>query len=59
MSSHMDKRANNKFPVWLNKQHGEHTKGKATRGHTHDCLGITFGFVDWKVKIDMVECIFE
>ena len=30
---------------------------KATRGYTHNCLGIAFGFVDRKVKINMVECI--
>ena len=45
MSSHMDKKVNDKFSMWLNKQCREHAEVKATRGCMHDHLGITFGFV--------------
>ena len=57
MSSHTDERVNDEFSVWLNEEQGEHTEMKATRGCMHDHLGIAFGFVDGKVKINMVEHI--
>ena len=55
-SSHMDKRVNDKFLIWLNDMYGHHGEVKATRGKIHDYLGMTF---DWsepgKVKIDMID----
>ena len=55
MSSHMDSKVNDEFSMWLNKQCGECGEVKATRGSTHDYLGMTFRFKDGKVEIDMVE----
>ena len=43
MSSHVDEKVNNKFPVWPNQQCGEHGEVKATRGNAHDHLGMFFG----------------
>ena len=57
MSSHVDKKVNDKFLVWLNQQHGEHGEVKATRGNAHDHSGMIFRFKDGKVEIDMVECV--
>ena len=58
MSSHVDSKVNNKFPVWLNEQCGECDKAKATRGNAvHDHLGMTFRFKDGKVEIDTIECV--
>ena len=55
MSSHADKKVNDKFLVWLNEQCGKHGEVKATKGNEHDCLGMTFRFGDGKVKIDVIE----
>ena len=56
MSSQVDKKVNDKILMWLNEQCGEHSEVKTTRGCAHDHLGITFGFADKKVKIDVVKC---
>ena len=57
MSSHVDKKVDDKLLKWLNKQHRECGRVKATRGNKHDCLGMTFRFRDRKVEMDVVECI--
>ena len=54
MSSHVNKKVNDKFLVWLNKKYGKHGEVKATRGKMHDYLGLTFDFrTKGKVRIDM------
>ena len=51
MSSHVNKKVNDKFLKWLNKKYGTHGEVKATRGDVHDYLGMTFDFSDkGKVK---------
>ena len=35
MSSHVDKRVNDKFHKWLERKYGEHGKMKTTRGKVH------------------------
>ena len=57
MCSHMvDKKVNNRFLKWLNKMYGKYGEVKATRGHKHDYLGMTFDFSEkGKVKIDMID----
>ena len=54
MSSHVDKRVNDKFHKWLERKYGEHGKVKTTRGKIHEFLGMTFDFrTKHKVRIDM------
>ena len=54
MSSHVNKKVNNKFLVWLNKKYGKHGEVKASRGKLHNYLGLTFDFcTKGKVRIDM------
>ena len=56
MSSHIDKRVNDKFLIWLNDKYGHHGEVKATRGDVHDYLGMTFDWSDpGKVKVDMID----
>ena len=57
MSSHKDKRVNDEFLKWLNDKYGEHGKVTATRGNTHDYLGITFEFGNGEVKVSMIDYI--
>ena len=58
MGSHIDKKVNDKFEVWLNQKYGAHGKVKATRGKIHDYLGMTFDFSkEGKVIVDMSEYI--
>ena len=53
MSSHKDKRINDRFLKWLNKMYGGYGEVKATCGYEHDYLGMTFDFSEkGKVKID-------
>ena len=42
LSGHVDSEVNDEFSVWLNEQHGECGKVKATRGNEHDHLGVAF-----------------
>jgi len=54
MSSHMDPKVNDQFLEWLNRKYGGYGAVKATRGHKHDYLGMTFDFSQaGKVVIDM------
>ena len=57
-SSHVDRKVNDEFAVWLETTYGEHGKVKIHRGKIHDYLGMTF---DWsekgKVKIDMISYV--
>ena len=57
MSGHVEKKVNDKFLKWLNKQHGEHGEVKATQGNKHDYLGMIFRFKEGKVKVNVTECI--
>ena len=44
MSSHIDKRINDRFLKWLNERYGKYGPVKATRGKVHDYLGMTLDF---------------
>ena len=57
MSSHTDKKVNDKFLMWLNEQCGKCGEVKATGGDKHDHLRMTFGFKNSEFKMDMIECI--
>eukprot|EP00980_Cylindrotheca_fusiformis_P012383 scaffold3040_cov72-Cylindrotheca_fusiformis.AAC.1 len=58
MSSHKSSKVNDKFLKWMNKSYGKHGKVKATRGKTHDYLGMTYDFTEpGKVKIRMDDYI--
>jgi hypothetical protein len=58
MSSHVNKRVNDKFAEWLEKAYGDHKSVEPTRGKVHDYLGMTFDFgVPGKVKIGMVDYV--
>ena len=53
-SSHDDKKVNDEFEKWLNKQYGAHGEVKVTRGKVHDYLGMVFHYTTpGKVKVDM------
>ena len=55
-SSHVAKKVNDDFLKWLNKMYGNYGAVKATRGHIHDYLGMTFDYSEeGKVKIDMID----
>ena len=54
MSSHVDSHVNDKFLGWLELKYGEHRKVKATKGKTHNLLGMIFDFcTKGKLKVDM------
>jgi hypothetical protein len=56
MASHVNKGVNDDFLIWLNNMYGEHAEVKATRGHVHDYLGMTFDFSKpGKVVVDMLD----
>ena len=56
MSSHVDRKVNNKFLIWFNKMHGTHGEVKSTRGKVYDYLGMTFDlYKKGKVKFDMID----
>ena len=59
LSSHIDKRVNDKFAKWLNKQYGKYGKEvKCTRGMVHEYLGMVLDFTKGKrkgVKITMYD----
>ena len=58
MSSHRKKSVNDDFLKWLNKKYGNHGEVKATRGKTHDYLGMVFDFNQkGKVTVDMTEYV--
>ena len=58
MSSHKDKRVNDRFLEWLNKMYGGYGEVKGTRGYIHDYLGMTFDFSEkGKVKVDMIDYV--
>jgi hypothetical protein len=58
MSSHVDKKVNDDFEVWLNKKYGKHGKVKSVRGEIHDYIGMTFNFPgNGKVEIDMSDYV--
>jgi hypothetical protein len=50
----MDPKINDQILEWLNRKYGTYGAVKATRGHFHDYLGMTFDFShEGKVIIDM------
>lgn len=53
MSSHMNKKVNDDFLIWLNEKYGKTGKVTSSRGDTHDYLGMTIKFKDGKVIVDM------
>ena len=57
LSSHKDKKANDEFPAFLNKKHGEHMEVKATRGKAHECPGMNLKFGGRSVELDMITCL--
>ena len=57
MSSHVDPGVNDEFFKWLNKTYGDHGEVEATRGDTHEYLGMTFDFKDGKLIISMHDYI--
>ena len=59
MSSHKDPSVNDDFLKFLNKKYGQHVEVKATRGLSHDYLGMKFIFNNKELEVDMVEYIEE
>jgi len=58
MSSHVDKKVNNEFAVWLNDMYGEHGSVKVHRGKIHNYLGMVFDFTTpGKVMVDMSDYV--
>jgi hypothetical protein len=57
MSSHVDPKVNDDFLKWLNEMYGNYGEVKATRGNTHDYLGMTLIFKDKKVTVDMTDYV--
>ena len=56
MSSHVDKRVNDKFKRWPNELYGTYGEVKTTRGKKHDYLRMTFDFSEkGTVMIDMID----
>jgi hypothetical protein len=45
-SSHIDFKDNDHCLSWLNHKYGEHGQVKATRGTSHDYLGMTFDYTE-------------
>lgn len=52
MSSHVDKKVS-KFLIWLNEKNGKIGKVTASRGDTHNYLGMKIKFKNEEVIIDM------
>ena len=52
-SSHVDSRVNDNFLSWLNSKYGKYGEVKATRGKTHEYLGMKFTYSDDGVIVDM------
>jgi len=44
MSSHVNKKVNDNFLLWLNKKYGSHGEVKANCGNIHDYLGMRFDY---------------
>jgi hypothetical protein len=58
LSTHESTKENDWFLKWLNEKYGNFGKVVATRGKTHDYLGMTLDFSrEGKVKIDMVDYV--
>jgi len=60
MSSHVDKKVNDEFAVWLNNMYGEHGSVKVHHGKVHNYLGMVFDFTTpGKVMVDMSDYVKE
>ena len=58
MSSHVNRKVNDKFAEWLNRNYGSHGEVKANRGKIHDFLGMTFDFTTKdEVKVRMEDYV--
>ena len=57
MSSHEDKRVNDKFLKWLQEKYGEHGAVKGTRGREHDYLGQIMRFKKQALEIDQTKYV--
>ena len=58
MSSHVDKKVNDKFLSWLDRNYGKLKPVSATRGKSHEYLGMTVDFNhDGKVKFRMEDYV--
>lgn len=57
MSSHIDKKVNNNFLLWLNEKYGKIGKVTSNRDNAHNYLGMTITFKDCEVIIDMKDYV--
>jgi Reverse transcriptase (RNA-dependent DNA polymerase) len=57
MSSHVNKKVNDDFAIWLQEMYGEHSPVTIKRGDKHDYLGMIFEFKDGAVSIDMTSYV--
>jgi hypothetical protein len=58
LASHVDKRVNDKFLAWLNRNYGKLKEVTATRGKIHEYLGMTIDFsTTGKVKFKMADYV--
>ena len=57
MSSHVDKKINDEFLVWLNKKYGEHEEVKEMEGKKYEYLDMDMEFINGKVKISTIQYI--
>ena len=53
MSSHVDKKVNDKFLKWLNRKYGTHAEVTSTRDEEHEHLGMKFIFRDSKFTVNI------
>ena len=57
-SSHVDPKVNDLFISWLNKEYGQKTEVKSSRGKMHDYLRMILDYtVDGEVKVDMIDYV--
>lgn len=57
MSSHVDKKVNDEFLLWLNEKYGKIGEVTANRGDKHNYLGMTIKFKDGEVIINMKDYV--
>ena len=58
MSSHVDKKVNNRFVKWLEIMYGQHSPVTIHMGKKHDYLRMVFGYSnEGEVKIDMTDYV--
>ena len=57
VSSHKDPKVDDDFLKFPNDKHGQHVEVQATRGFTHDHLGMKFTFREGKSVVDVAACL--